>query len=1109
MKKEGEEEKKEEEATSLVPQDQPALHFAVGYGLNEDRAAGTRQTLLHNSPLKYPYLSSPSLPAEPSVLTNIRALSLFIALIPASAFAQTNSQTIDGVTFQVPRGLKLEKVASSPLVERPIVASWDHQGRLLVLEAAGPVQREAESQGARPHRLVRLVDDNQDGRFDRRIVAAEDLSFPVGVLAVGAKQVLVSAPPEIWKLTDDDGDGVCESREVWFNPGTATHCYNDLHGPYLGRDGWIYWTKGAFAAQDFTLRDGQPFTSTAAHIYRRRFEGGPIEAVMNGGMDNPVELAFTPEGERFFTSTFLQHPAGGKRDGIAHAIYGGRYGKENDALNNHWSTGGLLPIMTHLGPAAPSGLALVESPNLLQDSPLNPTTALPQQQTLLAAQFNLQKVSLHRLVPASATFHTEDQTLLSTDWVQFHPTDILEDADGSLLVLDTGGWYDLCCPSLATDQSVAVGGIYRLSSDKTLAARKTIVTPPQTTAEAIVQLKTTFAWQKRNACDWLVAHAHTTSPELASRLSDLRLPLQERQDILWLLCQIGDEAARAAIVTQLQATDPALRQTAAMAIAAHRWPEASALQAALSTETNPAAIRAFAEALGRIGDRNSITPLMETIARVGPTADRILQHSLTYALIESNQSDAIAAYLDSPSPHQVAAALRSLHERGDSRLAPTNVIPALNSLVARETALEILLAHPEWSSSLDDLLPEMFASATQTDEARTALLALAKHWGTEPAFQELLATQLEKAATASPAQHSLLLALLQNTRLKTIPANWSNGLAAILHELKSTNTPELTSLLDWLRAHSLDSQDHSSLITAIRVLADSQSPAAISALACLPHGTELPDKQLDAIIAALESSDSSEATRQAWLALQRLQLDAPRLQRLAESAPNWTLANIELAVQLFATQADTDLNLALLKQLELIPLAKTIAPDQLRELYRPRGADLLAAAENLLSQLASPTADTAAEVDSLLASLPEGEPLRGLQVFRSTQAACSNCHQIAYVGGQIGPDLSRIGATRTRRELLEAIAFPSNRQEPSYRAEKFALIDGRVISGLVEERDGNQLTIRTGIDQRTRIEVDEIEQRLPSDLSIMPAGITAALTPQQLSDLLAFLESKR
>ncbi|MFM7118450.1 MAG: hypothetical protein ACKO0N_17625, partial [Planctomycetota bacterium] len=277
----------------------------------------------------------------------------------------------------------------------------------------------------------------------------------------------------------------------------------------------------------------------------------------------------------------------------------------------------------------------------------------------------------------------------------------------------------------------------------------------------------------------------------------------------------------------------------------------------------------------------------------------------------------------------------------------------------------------------------------------------------------------------------------------------------------------------------------------------------------LPPGTELPDKQLDAIVAALDSSDSSEATRQAWLALQRLQLDAPRLQRLAESAPNWTLANIELAVQLFATQADTDLNLALLKQLELIPLAKTIAPDQLRELYRPRGAELLAAAENLLSQLASPTADTAAEVDSLLASLPEGEPLRGLQVFRSTQAACSNCHQIAYVGGQIGPDLSRIGATRTRRELLEAIAFPSNRQEQSYRAEKFALIDGRVISGLVEERDGKQLTIRTGIDQRTRIEVDEIEQRLPSDLSLMPAGITAALTPQQLSDLLAFLESKR
>ena len=51
---------------------------------------------------------------------------------------------------------------------------------------------------------------------------------------------------------------------------------------------------------------------------------------MTGGMDNPVDVVFTPGGERIFTTTFLQHPGGGQRDGLIHAIYGGVYGKDHD-----------------------------------------------------------------------------------------------------------------------------------------------------------------------------------------------------------------------------------------------------------------------------------------------------------------------------------------------------------------------------------------------------------------------------------------------------------------------------------------------------------------------------------------------------------------------------------------------------------------------------------------------------------------------------------------------------------------------------------------------------------------------------------------------------------
>ena len=82
-------------------------------------------------------------------------------------------------------------------------------------------------------------------------VFADRMMFPEGVLCHQGS-VYVAAPPQIWKLTDVNDDGVADRREVWFDGQTLTGCANDLHGPYLGRDGWIYWCKGAFAEQTYT-----------------------------------------------------------------------------------------------------------------------------------------------------------------------------------------------------------------------------------------------------------------------------------------------------------------------------------------------------------------------------------------------------------------------------------------------------------------------------------------------------------------------------------------------------------------------------------------------------------------------------------------------------------------------------------------------------------------------------------------------------------------------------------------------------------------------------------------------------------------------------------------
>src|SRR5262249_48339280 len=150
-----------------------------------------------------------------------------------------------------------------------------------------------------------------------------------------------------------------------------TGCANDLHGPYLGPDGWIYWCKGAFARQTYERPGKEPFSTRAAHIFRQRPDRkGIIEPVMTGGMDNPVDVAFTPDGERIFTTTFLQHPSGGNRDGLIHAIYGGVYGKIHDPIYesaHKWTSPDVMPVLLHLGPAAPCGLTRYQSDSFGMD----------------------------------------------------------------------------------------------------------------------------------------------------------------------------------------------------------------------------------------------------------------------------------------------------------------------------------------------------------------------------------------------------------------------------------------------------------------------------------------------------------------------------------------------------------------------------------------------------------------------------------------------------------------------------------------------------------------------------------------------------------------------
>lgn len=137
--------------------------------------------------------------------------------------------------LKVPAGFTIEPVAGPPLVDRPITAAFDEEGRLYIADSSGSNDNVQKQLAERPHRIVRLEVRDGDGRFDTRTIFADRMMFPEGTMWYGGS-LYVSAPPSIWKLTDTDGDGVADQRVEWFQGKTLTGCANDLHGPYLGPD---------------------------------------------------------------------------------------------------------------------------------------------------------------------------------------------------------------------------------------------------------------------------------------------------------------------------------------------------------------------------------------------------------------------------------------------------------------------------------------------------------------------------------------------------------------------------------------------------------------------------------------------------------------------------------------------------------------------------------------------------------------------------------------------------------------------------------------------------------------------------------------------------------
>jgi putative heme-binding domain-containing protein len=131
-----------------------------------------------------------------------------------------------------------------------------------------------------------------------------------------------------------------------------------------------------------------------------------------------------------------------------------------------------------------------------------------------------------------------------------------------------------------------------------------------------------------------------------------------------------------------------------------------------------------------------------------------------------------------------------------------------------------------------------------------------------------------------------------------------------------------------------------------------------------------------------------------------------------------------------------------------------------------------------------------------------GDPVAGKLLFAKH---CGTCHVLHGEGNKIGPELTT--ANRQDRDaLLANIVDPSAVVRREYINYTIATQDGRLLTGLLAEQDGANVTVLDAKNQRTALARSDIEVIRESDVSLMPEKLLDQLTPQERRDLFAYLQ---
>ncbi len=137
----------------------------------------------------------------------------------------------------------------------------------------------------------------------------------------------------------------------------------------------------------------------------------------------------------------------------------------------------------------------------------------------------------------------------------------------------------------------------------------------------------------------------------------------------------------------------------------------------------------------------------------------------------------------------------------------------------------------------------------------------------------------------------------------------------------------------------------------------------------------------------------------------------------------------------------------------------------------------------------------------------KAKPEAGKKIF---EKECSSCHRIGAEGKDFGPDLTTLASRFKKKDVLEAILWPSKTISDQYRSYIIETKDNDLINGLIVSEDAKRLVVKTAeVERPIEVPKASIKERRISKISIMPEHLLDPYNQGEIASLVAYLLSNK